>query len=571
LSVKERQRLPSLAQLKHLPRFLSKKERRITLGALLLGLCALGGLGYRYLSDHQNMTPAVGGSYTEGVAGYPALINPLYASASDVDNDLAKLVYSGLMRFDPVDGIVPDLAESFSMSEDGKSYTFILRQDAKFHDGVTLTSEDVVFTIHAIQNPEYRSPLQSSFDGIGVETPDEKTVVFTLSEPFAPFTSYLTLGILPAHLWDEIPPGSAPLTQLNLKPVGSGPYQFEKLTKDSKGTLRSLTLKRNPDYYRGAANIKTLTFKFFTSTSELSNLLRNRNIEGAVTVPFDDIARFSDDRSLNVVHPILPQYTAAFFNLKSSGVTSEPGIKRALSIGTDRQVIVNNILKGKANALVSPLFSGTPGGVAPENVPGPDINGAITAIEAAGYKIPEGGGPRKKGDKVLALTLTYANSSELTLVAQELERQWELLGFDVTLNGLDSQRLQEEALKNRSFEVLLAGELYGTFRDPYPYWHSSQGSFPGLNITQFTNRAADDAITTIRTTPDEEKRSAAYGTFAGILAEQVPAVFLYQPTYTYVTSSDIKGVNLPNINLPADRFADITDWYIKTKSVFKKQ
>ena len=569
LSVKERRRLPSFAQWKLLPRFLNRREKTIAAGAMLVAIFAVCALGFQFIKSHNSSLPAVGGTYTEGVIGYPALINPLYANVSDVDNDLAHLIYSGLMRFDPQDGLVPDLAEKYEISPDGKTYTFTLRTGVLFQNGDPLTSSDVSFTIGAIENPEYRSTLQSAFDGVTVETPNDQTVIFKLKEPFAPFLSYLAIGILPSHVWEEVAPSSAQLTPLNIKPIGSGPYQFEKLTKDSRGVLRSLTLARNKSFYRGGNYINELSFKFAGSADELTTMLRNHNIEGAVTLPFDDIARFADDRSLNISHAILPQYTAAFINTKTASALSDVSIRKALNVGTDRQSIINTVLSGHANALMAPFFSGTPGGTPPENIPGADASAAGALLDAAGYKIPAEGGTRMKGEKPLAVSLAVTNASELTRVADELKKQWEALGFAVTITAFSQQDLQDAVLKPRAFDVLLAGELYGAFKDPYPYWHSSQAAFPGLNITGFVNRQADDAITTIRTTPDEEKRSSAYGTLAQVFKEQIPAVFLYQPTYTYAAASKIKGIALPSVNLPSDRFADVNEWYIKTKPVLK--
>ncbi len=251
LAIKPTKRLPTLRQWMQLPRFLSPLERRLALCGILLMLVSAGALGYQYFASHAERVAAVGGQYTEGVLGYPRYINPLYASGSDVDAALTRLVYPGLMRLDPTEGIVPDLAESFQISADEKEYIFILRPDLVWQDNEPLTSEDIVFTVQAIQNAEYNSPAFNSLTGIGVEALDARSVKFTLTEPFAPFLATLTVGLLPAHIWSNIPPANAQLTQLNLKPVGSGPYKFEKLTKDSDGNLRSISFTPNPNYYRG--------------------------------------------------------------------------------------------------------------------------------------------------------------------------------------------------------------------------------------------------------------------------------------------------------------------------------
>lgn len=552
-----------------MPKFLSLGEKRLALGAIVLALLAGTALSLRFLSSHQTLTPAVGGSYTEGLVGAPALINPLYATASDVDNDLAHLMYSGLMRFDPQEGLVPDLASSFTSAADGKSYTFILRDGVHFHNGDPFTSEDVAFTFRAIQNPEFGSPLAPSFSGITIDTPDPRTVTLTLPEASAAFLGNLTVGILPSAVWSDVQSVNAKLTILNLEPIGTGPYKFEKLTKDSRGTLRSMTLIRNKDYYRGAPYIDSLQFKFAGAADELPNLLRNKNIAGAVTVPFADAPKFTNDRALNVLQPAIPQYTAAFFNLKSTGPVGDANVRKALDLSIDRKTLITKTLVTKASPLNSPLVSGMPGAVPAEAISF-DVAAAEAALDASGYKKPEGGGLRTKGDSTLTFSLAYADTTELALVAAELKRQWELLGLTVNLEAKSADTLQTNVLRNRSFDILLAGEIYGVFRDPYPYWHSSQAAYPGLNITQIVSRAGDDAIGVIRSTTDETKRAEGYAAFAKVIADQHAAAFLYQPSYVYVTSRSVKGVDLPMVNLPSDRFADVNEWYIKTKRVLKK-
>lgn len=570
LSVKKSPKLPTLSQWKHLPKFLSATEKRVAVSALVLAIFAGTALGFRFLASHQTVVPAIGGSYTEGLVGAPAYVNPLYASASDVDNDLAHLVFSGLMRFDPQDGLVPDLATTFTVSPDGKSYTFVLRDGVTFHNGDQFSSEDVAYTFRTIQNPEYGSAVAASFTGVTIETPDARTVTFTLPEASSSFLGNLTVGILPSGVWSDIPSSSAKLAILNLQPIGTGPYKFEKFTQDSKGTLRSMTLVRNKDFYRGAPFINSLQFKFTSGADELPNLLRNKNIEGAVTVPFSEAPKFSSDRGLAVLRPYIPQYTAAFFNLKSAGPLSDINIRKALDISLDRGALVTSALGGNALPLASPLVLNMPGYVPPDQVAQADIAGAITALETAGYKIPEGGGARVKAGAAIVLTVSFADTPELNAVANELKKQWEPLGITISLQPKDADQLQTDVLRNRNFDILLAGELYGTSRDPYPYWHSSQAAYPGLNITQLVSRAADEAIVIIRSTTDEVKRAENYAALGKALTEQHPAAFLYEPTYVYVSSKSIKGISLPVVNLPSDRFADINEWYIKTKRVLKK-
>ena len=571
LAAKPTKRLPTVKQWMQLPRFLSPSERRLSLIGFLLVIVGLGALGYQYVAKHADRVPAVGGEYTEGVIGYPHYINPLYANASDVDSSLSHLVYGALMRFDPQEGVVPDLAESYQISEDEKEYTFTLREGLVWHDNEPVTSEDVVFTVHAIQNPEYRSPLYGTLSGIGVEAVDARTVKFVLTEPFAPFLATMTIGILPVHIWQNIPAANAQLTQLNLKPIGSGPYVFEKFTKDNKGNLRSIDFTRNPDYYRGAPYINRLTFKFFIDTTELTQALRNHNIEGAATIPYEEVAKFSDDRALNVVRPSTREYVAALFNLKASGAVSDLKVRQALELATDRQALVNTVQAGKATIITSPLVFGVPAYDSLAPVPGADLAAAAALLESAGWVIPEGGSARANADKTLNVPITVLDTPELRAVAEELRRQWEMAGVAVNIIPVSAISLQNDVLKGRSFDVLVSGELYGVFPDPYPFWHSSQVPYPGLNISQLVNKNVDDAIGVIRTTADQTARVEAFTKFSASVTETTPAVFLYQPTYPYAVPSTIQDIDIPAIVSPADRFADVHEWYLKTKAVFGKR
>ena len=569
LAVKPTKRLPTIKQWLQLPRFLSGAERRLALFGIILVLAGSGALGYQYLSKHAERVPRVGGEYTEGVIGYPRYINPLYANASDVDSALSRLVYTGLMRFDPQEGLVPDLAESYQISTDEKEYTFVLREGLKWHDNDPITSEDVVFTVHAIQDPGFSSSLASTLSGIGVEAVDDRTVKFVLTEPFAPFLTTMTMGILPAHIWQNIPAANAQLTQINLKPIGSGPYVFEKLEKDNKGNLRSMNFVRNPDFYRSSPYISRLTFKFFIDTNELTQALRNHNIEGAATVPYEEIPKFSDDRSFNVIRPSVREYMAALFNLKASGAVSELKVRQALTLATDRQALVNVTQAGQATPITGPLVAGVPGYDSSAQIPGADLSAAGALLDAAGWIIPEAGGTRAKDGKNLNVPITVLDTPELLIVAEELRRQWELAGVAVNIIPVSPMSLQKDVLKTRTFDVLVSGELYGLFPDPYPFWHSSQVPDPGLNVSQLVNKTVDESISIIRTTADQTARANAFIKFAEAIAETAPAVFLYQPTYAYALPNTIQNVSIPAIVTPADRFADVNEWYLKTKAKFK--
>lgn len=188
---------PGVEQIRHVRRILDAREKTIIwicLGVIALSVVWIGVLGYRH---YRIEIPAAGGRYVEGVVGFPQLPNPIFASASDVDSDIVRLVYSGLLRLDERGRLVSDIAASYDISVDKKTYTVTLRKDIVWHDGEKLTARDVVYTIDAIQNRLVGSPLEVTFRGIAVSVLDDYTVRFELKEPFTPFLSALTVGILP--------------------------------------------------------------------------------------------------------------------------------------------------------------------------------------------------------------------------------------------------------------------------------------------------------------------------------------------------------------------------------------
>ena len=197
------------------------------------------------------------------MVGQPAHINPLLSMSSDVDADLTQIIYSGLLKYGSDGNLVPDLAESYEISDDKTTYTFHLRKNATWHDGTPLTASDVIFTLNIISDPAYKSPLRLNWQGVDAESPDDYTVVINTHTPYAGFLQNATFGVLPKHLWESVKPDNFALTQLNLEPIGSGPFKYSTFQKDSKGNILSYKLVANPNYFLGKPYISKTTFNFY--------------------------------------------------------------------------------------------------------------------------------------------------------------------------------------------------------------------------------------------------------------------------------------------------------------------
>ncbi len=207
--------------------------------------------------------PELGGEYSEGVLGQPRFINPVLAQTNDADRDLVQFIYSSLFKYDGQGNLIPDLVEEYNIGEDNVTYNITLKKDVLWHDNELLTVNDVIFTIKTIQDPEYKSPLRSIWQGIQIEKIDEFTIQFKLNNVYVNFLHNLTISIMPRHLWAGISASNFPLAQYNLKPIGSGPYKFKEFNKNEDGNIESMKFVYNENYYLTEGPfIKNLIYSF---------------------------------------------------------------------------------------------------------------------------------------------------------------------------------------------------------------------------------------------------------------------------------------------------------------------
>jgi len=612
--------IPSWSQFRYLGSFLTKKEKQIVSGALGVFLLTIATWSTIWFLKNFTIVPANGGEYSEALIGQPKYINPLFSSANDVDGDLTSLIYTGLFKYTNQQKLIPDLASEYTIEEDGKTYDIKLREDIKWSDGEPLTADDVVFTFQTIQDQEVGSPLYSAFQGIAIEQTGDFSVKFVLKEPFAPFLNSLTAGILPQHTWVNIPPSAIRLAKTNIQPVGSGPWKFDKLTKDSSGNINSYTLERNNFYYQKAPYLKTLTFKFYTDFTQAATALKSQDVMAASFLP-NDLADKVAGKNFSPYKFELPQYTALFFNSDTASVLKDNDFRLALNLALDKNKILEEALGNKGETINSPILKGALGYNTEINFPGLDTektNQILTKtwskiqpeeyfkteyeallktkqadieaikkntttpeeeIAAAVKKIeddvaesirqemdPDQSFYRKnKNNEILSISITTVDTSEYQQAALTIAKMWRAMGIKTTIQTIGSNQIVKDILRDRNYEVLLYGEIVGADPDPYPFWHSSQITYPGLNLALFINRTADKLLEDARATTTEKVRAEQYEKFQEILAKEIPAIFLYTPTYNFVASKDIKGIKLEQAFSPSDRFNDLGNWYLKTK------
>ncbi len=307
-------------------------------------------LALRYTTEQ---VPAVGGTYVEGVAGAPHAINPLLSAYNDVDQDLCALVFAGLSRFDNTGRVVPDLARGWQISLDGLTYVFTLRNDVRWHDGEPFTADDVLFTVHLLQDPDYPGPpdVGALWRTVQVEKDDDNTLRFILSEPYAPFLDYTTIGILPQHLLTGTSAAELPALDFNLSPVGVGPFRVEEVEAES-GQVTSILLRRNPNYYRPGPLIEHLRFRFYPSPQSAFRAYQAGEVDGVAQIALEDLEQAYDEmeEGLALYSAPLARYSLILLNLGRPDELpffQEKEVRQALLYGLDREAIVRNVLHGR--------------------------------------------------------------------------------------------------------------------------------------------------------------------------------------------------------------------------------
>lgn len=565
------------SRLRLLPKVLSRDERYIVFTLALISIIALAALPFTTYYHFTEAVPSRGGKIVEGVVGEPRLVNPLLAASNDADRDLSALIYSGLYRFDGEGKLRPDLAKSFpEITSDGLSYSVTIREEARWHDGVPVTADDVVFTVQTAQNPDYGAPstVRASWQGVTAERVAERVVMFKLRNKYAQFPTVLTMGILPQHLWTDVRPINFALSELNIKPIGSGPYVFKALVKNELGHVFTYRLESAENYYEGRPNIDELEFKFYGTEDELIEAFHKNQVDSLAFVSGANLQRLKFKSRVEVQQLKMPRYYALFFNQSESKALSDKNVRLALNYATDRISIINNTVDGKAFLVNSPMIPGILDINANVRTYDYDLDQAASVLKAGGWTLPAPTASesepilQKSKDNRLELRITTSTWSELTTVAQQVKEQWEKLGAKVTVESLPISQLQE-VIRERSYQILLFGEILTPDPDPFSLWHSSQREGLGGNLALYSNKTADKLLEEARGTLNPLERAQKYDEFQKVLIEDIPAVFLYSPHYLYGLDADIQGFDTELISIPSDRFTNVVHWYLKTRRQFK--
>ncbi|MFN8411269.1 MAG: peptide ABC transporter substrate-binding protein [Anaerolineales bacterium] len=513
---------------------------------------------------------APGGIYTEALIGSMGRLNPMLDWNNPADRDINRLLFSGLMRFDDRGLPQPDLADSWGSSADGTLYNFSLRPNAQWHDGQPVTSDDVIFTIELIKSSGSLFPqdIKDLWSQIQVKKLDDHTLQFKLPEPFAPFLDYTTFGILPKHLLETVPADQLATSDFNLKPIGTGPYKFDRLIV-SGGQITGVVLAVNENYYIQRAYIEQVVFRFYPDSASAFDAYKQGEVLGISQLTNDVLQAALQEPTLSVYTSRLPQLGLVFLNNNnpSTPFLQNANVRRALLLSINRNIITSKILNGQAIIADGPILPGSWAYYNDIEHFEYDPDAAAELLKKEGYVIPAGGGDtRAKDGQSLSFTLSHPNDEIHTKIAQAIQSDWALVGVKVDLQAVPYDSLVNDFLSPRNYQAALADLNTARTPDPDPYlfWHQSEAT-GGQNYSQWDNRTASEFLETARTSADFAERARLYRNFQVIFTKDMPSLPLYYPVYSYGVDAQVQGVQVAPMYDTSDRLALIREWYLVTR------
>lgn len=501
----------------------------------------------KYVSVEQ---PAEGSAYAEGVLGPLDNLNPLFAG-SDAEVSATKLIFSGLLNYDTKGHLQTDVAQSVEISPNGKIYTINLKPDIKWHDGKSVTAQDVVFTVHAMQNPQTGARQFSSWQNIEVVANGPGQIVFTLPTSYGPFASALTFPILPEHILGKVPPEQLQENKFRHEPIGSGPFKYVDLQQvDVSKDKKALQLTRYDDYWSGPSKLSRFALYVYSNRDDLVKGIKHREVNAASGVRVEA-------RGLKSVE--VPLNNGVFTLFRTDNPTlKDKNIRKALALGLNRQKLRDQL--GGKKPLEGPIINNQTPLANQVAQFGYDFTAANKFLDTSGW-VKGSDGIRSKDGQPLELRVVAVDTSNYRKLTKLLAQQWRLLGIKMETQLIDPEQIQQIILRPRAYDILVYELSMGGDPDGYAFWHSSQASGSGLNFSDYVSASADDALITARGRSNFAQRDAKYANFAKRWVEDVPAVALYHSTLNYTTTEGTYSIDQSDSLVSAtDRYYNVIDW-----------
>jgi len=457
-----------------------------------------------------------------GLDSDPPQMDP-HLSTAAVDRQVFQSIFNTLVDVDKNLNFVPELATSWKISDDGKTYTFKLRQGVVFHDGTPFNAEAVKFNFERMLDPKFGSPRLSEINLIdNVKVIDDYTVEIHLKEPYSPFLSVLSdragMMVSPTAVKKE---GK----DFSNHPVGTGPYKFVSHVKQG-----DLVVERFDKYWGNKPKIKTVVYKPFTDgNTRITNLISG-NVDIVNQFDYKDIDRVKKASNVKMDVTESLGFQGLQLNTKVAPFDNKK-VRQAVNVAIDRQAIAKVVFHNGVTPGNSPFPGSSWAHLDDFKVPKADVEKAKQLLQESGVTQP-------------SFTLKIASSPQTQQLAQMIQSMLQQVGFKVKIEMVEFGTLLEQT-DNGDFQAATVGWSGRVDPDGNAYaWFSTGGT---LNYMQYSNPKIDQLLKQARTISDQNQRKQLYDQVTKILWDDAPYIFLYYPKDYKAMKSDLNGfVHVPD-------------------------
>ena len=485
-----------------------------------------------------------GGTYTEATLGKINSLNPLFATTSS-EKTLSKLMFATISQPDYSGHTGLGLAASIKTDESGLNWTIRLRDNLKWSDGEPITNADVIYTVQTLKSPGFNSSYTSNLANVTLSESEDGALVFTLPAAYANFSSALNIPILPAHILSDVSPNLLLENSFSSAPVTSGPFTYKASQTVGNGGERIVYLSPNKEYYRGTPLLDSFAVHAYTTTEEIISAMRSGSVTAtAELLPTDAEAvtsKFVSQRETAISSGVF-----LFMNTRS-GIFSDKSLRKTLQQGLDMRSLRAPL--GDEITLDYPLATNQINIHSYPTLPEYDPETAKAAVA----ELPE-------DERLIRLVTT--NTSYFPSLAENLKYQLEQLGYQVNVQTYNAnQDFLLTVLRPRDYDILLYEIELGADPDLFAYYHSSQATETGLNLSNYSNPLASDLLLAARSTMDSAVRSAKYQSFLNYWVDDAPAIGIFQVNFSYYVNRNVRTYSPDNhLVSPLDRFIDVEYW-----------
>jgi peptide/nickel transport system substrate-binding protein len=495
-------------------------------------------------------------TFVEGRVGAISTLNPLFSNQNDIDKSIQELVFEKFIYINNLGEILPGIASSWDIKDNGKVYEFDIELDHTWSDGTPLTVDDIKFTFETaieLSSSQGYDTVGSGIKDVEVEIVDSDTVKFELPEINALFPELVSVYIVPKHILSEVSLSEMPFDRFSRNPVGSGPYRV------FRSEPNIVTLQAS-EYYNPKSSINDITIRIYSSVEKLESAFRSGVLDAAL-LPNDSRSDFIGEYTSFNPHELNLPYRQRmiFFNLRKEKFQSQDLRKGITMLINKEQLLKDSGIDGEI--INGPICSVSWAYCSDIDYITYDPEGAVELLKGSGYTKNETNGYFETEDgKLLTFTLSYLeneiNNQLLNTLAELLDKE----GVIMNLEPLTYSQLTQEILATRNFETLMYEIEVTVDPDQYNLWHSLQKEYPNLNLSGYEFSRVDILLEEGRREIDKEERREDYRLFQKYIAQDAPAIFLYRPSYIYVVRDSVEGLSFENIVRLEDIYRDVYSW-----------